>query len=55
MFPDVIKLDIPHFRAKSKLTIEKSIAETNWSATNTFRYLLCLKNRVERKEIVAGA
>jgi len=55
MFLDHIKLDVSlSFEARVNLLYEKSMAETNWLATNTFRYILFHKNRVERKEIVAG-
>lgn len=55
MFLDHIRLDISlSFEERVNLLYEKSTTETNWLATNTFRYILFHKNRVERKEIVAG-
>jgi len=55
MFLDHIKLEVSlSFEERINLLYQKSMAESNWLATNTFRYILFHKNRVERKEIVAG-
>lgn len=61
-YPKLLKIFLDHIRLEASLSFEervnllyeKSTTETNWLATNTFRYILFHEKRVERKEIVAG-